>query len=55
MHRLICLAVFLLATYPALAFDLTVVSYKVESDADTDPAKMVQERLRGCVNTKMSR
>ena len=38
MQRLICIVLFLLAAQPAFAFDLTVVSYNVESDADTDPA-----------------
>ena len=30
-------------THPAFAFDLSVVSYNVESDADTDPSQVVQD------------
>ena len=46
MKRLFGAILFLLAAHPALAFDLTVVSYNVESDKDTDPAKVVQDLQR---------
>lgn len=46
MKRIFAALLFVLAAQPAFAFDLTVVSYNVESDADTDPAKVVQDLQR---------
>lgn len=43
MKRILCAGLFFLATHPAFAFDLSVVSYNVESDNDTDPAKVIQD------------
>lgn len=43
MRRILCAGFFFLATHPAFAFDLSVVSYNVESDNDTDPAKVIQD------------
>ena len=45
MKRTVCIFL-LLAVEPALAFQLSVVSYNVESDRDTDPAKVVQDLQR---------
>ena len=46
MKRIFGTLLFVLAAHPAFAFDLTVVSYNVESDSDTDPAKVVQDLQR---------
>ena len=46
MRRILCICVLLLAAQPAFAFELNVVSYNVESDGDTDPAKVVQDLQR---------
>ena len=43
MKHILGATLFLLATHPAFAFDLSVVSYNVESDKDTDPIKVVQD------------
>ena len=40
------LLLLVLTGMPVAAFDLTVVSYNVESDADTDPAKVVDDLRR---------
>lgn len=43
MKHIVWTCFFLLAWHPVFAFELTVVSYNVESDKDTDPAKVVQD------------
>ena len=46
MKLLAWFALFATAAQCVFAFDLTVVSYNVESDKDTDPAKVVQDLQR---------
>lgn len=46
MKRIFGAFLFTMAAQPAFAFDLIIVSYNVESDADTDPAKVVQDLQR---------